>query len=141
MGSVAAPGCRRSGFRLRPQQLNSSACRKRSLDLQKRAVRMVLKTIEQTGQPVGVITRIARQLGVGPELLRTWARQAEVDAGQRPGVTTAEQRRIASWNARCVAASGGAGGVDHRVGGGAHKHRDLGISDHPCRHASPPAGE
>jgi transposase len=57
---------------------------------------MVLETIEQTGQRVGVITRIARQLGIGPESLRTWVRQAEVDGGRRPGVTTAEQQRIAA---------------------------------------------
>jgi transposase len=42
-----------------------------------------------------VITRIARQLGIGSESLRTWVRQAEVDAGRRPGITTAEQQRIA----------------------------------------------
>jgi transposase len=56
---------------------------------------MVLETIEQTGERVGVITRIARQLGIGTESLRGWVRQAEVDGGQRPGITTAEQRRIA----------------------------------------------
>jgi transposase len=56
---------------------------------------MVLETIEQTGERVGVITRIARQLGIGSESLRTWVRQAEVDAGRRPGITTAEQQRIA----------------------------------------------
>ena len=33
MGPVAAPGCRRSRIRLRPQQLKRSACRKRSLEL------------------------------------------------------------------------------------------------------------
>jgi transposase len=65
-------------------------------ELRERAVRMVLETIEQTGQRVGVITRIARQLGIGPESLRTWVRQAEVDGGRRPGVTTAEQQRIAA---------------------------------------------
>jgi transposase len=65
-------------------------------ELRERAVCMVLETIEQTGQRVGVITRIARQLGIGPESLRTWVRQAEVDGGRRPGVTTAEQQRIAA---------------------------------------------
>ena len=64
-------------------------------ELRERAVRMVLETIEQTGQRVGVVTRIARQLGIGPESLRTWVRQAEVDGGRRPGVTTAEQQRVA----------------------------------------------
>jgi transposase len=64
-------------------------------ELRERAVRMVLETMEQTGQRVGVITRIARQLGVGAESLRGWVRQAEVDGGRRPGVPTAERQRIA----------------------------------------------
>src|SRR6266542_1900905 len=64
-------------------------------ELRERAVRMVLETMEQTGQRVGVITRIARQLGIGAESLRGWVRQAEVDGGRRPGVPTAEQQRIA----------------------------------------------
>jgi transposase len=34
------------------------------------------------------------------EALRTWIRQAEIDGGQRPGVSTAEQRRIAELDAR-----------------------------------------
>jgi transposase len=63
-------------------------------ELRERAVRMVLETIEQTGERVGVITRIARQLGVGAESLRGWVRQAEVDGGRRSGVQTAERQRI-----------------------------------------------
>lgn len=56
---------------------------------------MVFEAIQQTGERFGVITRIARQLGIGTESLRSWVRQAEVDAGRRPGVTTVEQQRIA----------------------------------------------
>ena len=64
-------------------------------ELRERAVRMVLETIEQTGQRVGAITRVARQLGIGSESLRSWVRQAEIDDGRRPGVTSQEQQRIA----------------------------------------------
>ena len=63
-------------------------------ELRERAVRLVLETIEQTGERFGAITRIARQLGIGSESLRGWVRQAEIDGGRRPGVTTAEQQRI-----------------------------------------------
>ena len=55
---------------------------------------MVFEVREQTGQRPGAIARVADQLGVNRETLRNWVRQAEVDGGQRPGVTTTEQQRI-----------------------------------------------
>ena len=64
-------------------------------ELRERAVRMVLETIEQRKERYGVVTRVAHQLGIGTESLRGWVRQAEIDGGQRSGVTTADQRRIA----------------------------------------------
>jgi transposase len=64
-------------------------------ELRERAVRMVLETIEQSGERFGVVNRIARQLGIGTESLRSWVRQAEVDGGQRPGTSTADKERIA----------------------------------------------
>ena len=36
-----------------------------------------------------------RQLGIHPEALRTWIRQAEIDGGTRPGTTTDDKQRIA----------------------------------------------
>jgi transposase len=49
---------------------------------------------EQGGQSFGVVTRVAKQLGVGVESLRGWLKQAEIDGGQRPGTSTADAQRI-----------------------------------------------
>ena len=56
---------------------------------------MVREATAESGKSLGVVTRVARQLGIGPESLRNWVKQAEIDGGQRPGVTTEERRRIA----------------------------------------------
>ncbi len=64
-------------------------------ELRERAVRMVLETIKETGQRHGVVTRVGLELGIGSEILRHWVKQAEVDTGRRPGVTTADRQRIA----------------------------------------------
>jgi len=49
----------------------------------------------QGGQSFGVVTRVARQLGVGAESLRGWLKQAEIDSGGRPGTSSADAQRIA----------------------------------------------
>jgi hypothetical protein len=42
-------------------------------ELKERAVRMVQETIEQNnGEQLGVVSRVARQLGIGEESLRAW---------------------------------------------------------------------
>src|SRR5699024_137719 len=42
----------------------------------------------------GIFRRIGDQLGVNPETLRSWVNQDQVDAGDRPGTTTADAQRI-----------------------------------------------
>jgi len=56
---------------------------------------MVREATAEGGESFGVVTRVARQLGIGAESLRNWVKQAEVDGGLRPGVTSEERRRIA----------------------------------------------
>src|SRR5205085_3023372 len=63
-------------------------------EMRERAMRMVREAIADSGERQGSVSRVARQLGIGPEPLRNWIKQAEIDNGKRPGVTTAEQRRI-----------------------------------------------
>ena len=65
-------------------------------ELRERAVRMVKEAIAQAGgQRHGVVTRVAIQLGLGSETLRQWVKRAEIDSGERPGLTTDERQRVA----------------------------------------------
>ena len=60
-----------------------------------RAVRAVRQLRKELGTDHGTIGRVAKQLGIGTESLRSWVKQAEIDDGVKPGVTTAEAARIA----------------------------------------------
>ena len=72
------------------------APRKYSVELQQRATRMALDARREPESSRGAIKRIADQLGVHPEALRNWVRQAEVDGGVRPGTTTEDGQRLAA---------------------------------------------
>jgi transposase len=50
---------------------------------------------QQPGETVpGALLRVGRQLGVNPDTLRGWVRQAEIDQSSRPGVSTADSARV-----------------------------------------------
>jgi transposase len=59
-----------------------------------RAVRLVRQLRKELGTSHGTIQRVADQIGCGVESLRTWVKQADIDAGLEPGVSTAERTRI-----------------------------------------------
>jgi transposase len=58
------------------------------------AVRMVRTLRAELGTDIGTIARVARQLGYGLESVRAWVRQAEIDEGHAPGVSTDEAARL-----------------------------------------------
>jgi transposase len=58
------------------------------------AVRMVRALRAELGTDHGTVQRVARQLGYGIESVRSWVRQADIDEGYAPGVTTAESQRV-----------------------------------------------
>ena len=62
--------------------------------IKERGVRMVHELRREDPADNSVITRVARQLGVGVESLRSWVKQDEIDVGVRPGVTTAESQEV-----------------------------------------------
>ena len=58
------------------------------------AVRLVQQLRKELGTDHGTVKRVAEQLGYGVESVRSWVKQADIDAGAKPGVTTAEAERI-----------------------------------------------
>jgi len=63
-------------------------------EVRERAVRMVFEHQDEHHSQWAAITSIAAKFDVSSETLRKWVRRAEVDGGQRPGLTTEERERL-----------------------------------------------
>lgn len=72
-----------------------AANKKFSDELRERATRMAVELRQEPATRSGAIARVSGQLGMHPETLRNWVRQAEIDGGVRPGTTTSDAERIA----------------------------------------------
>lgn len=74
------------------------APRKYPAELRERSVRLVSEAREQD-QSLSVnqaVKRIGERVGVNPDTLRGWVKQADIDAGRRRGTTTAETAELAA---------------------------------------------
>jgi transposase len=64
-------------------------------ELREPAVRMVAEVRPDYSSDWSAIVAVASRLGIGSaETLRKWVRQAEVDAGQRPDVSSEESAEV-----------------------------------------------
>jgi transposase len=61
-----------------------------------RAVRLVRQLRKELGVSHGTVRRVADQIGCGVESLRTWVKQADIDDGVEPGLTTVEAAELKS---------------------------------------------
>jgi transposase len=72
------------------------APRKYPNELRERAMRLVAEAREQDPElsKNQAVERIGQRVGVNPDTLRGWCKQAAIDAGTRPGTTTSDAARI-----------------------------------------------
>jgi transposase len=66
-------------------------------EVRERAVTLVFEQVKagQHESQWAAICSVAPKVGVSSETLRKWVRQAEVDAGSRPGVSSEESAELA----------------------------------------------
>jgi len=67
---------------------------KYSPEVRERAVGLVRETRQSHDSEWKAITSVAEKIGCTAEVLRRWVRQAQRDAGARPGPTTEDKTRI-----------------------------------------------
>ena len=73
-----------------------SAPRKYPDELRQRAIRLVRDAdTEPGGSRKASCLRVGQQLGISPETLRGWVNRAEIDDGEKPGITTETAVRVA----------------------------------------------
>ena len=76
------------------QSLGKPTTRRYSPEEKAQAVRLVRTLRRELGTEHGTVKRVAQQLGYGVESVRSWVRQADIDDGTAPGMTTTESNRI-----------------------------------------------
>ena len=64
------------------------------LEVRERAVRMVIEQRKEYPSEWQAVSSIAGKFGMTPETLRQWLRRAEIDGGQRQGLTSEERERM-----------------------------------------------
>ncbi len=77
------------------------ALRKYPPELRERAMRLV-QEVRKEDPALSVnqaVIRIGQRVGVNPDTLRGWVKQAQVDSGERPGTTTTDAARIKALEA------------------------------------------
>ena len=74
--------------------VGKSTTRRYSREEKQAAVRMVRSLRAETGSTAGTVRRVAEQLGYGVESVRAWVKQAEIDDGLAPGVSSEERSRL-----------------------------------------------
>ena len=79
------------------------APRKYPQELRDRSIRLVHEAgqVEPELSLNAAVVRVASRVGVVPDTLRGWYEQAAIDAGERPGTTTADAQKIKGWRPRC----------------------------------------
>tara|TARA_B100000965_G_scaffold336862_1_gene303380 strand:+ start:51 stop:374 length:324 start_codon:yes stop_codon:yes gene_type:complete len=65
-----------------------------SPEVRERAVRLVREHRGEYPSLWSAVESIAPKIGCVPQTLLEWVKRAEVDAGERPGTTTAEAQRL-----------------------------------------------
>jgi transposase-like protein len=65
-----------------------------SPEVRERAVRLVLDHENEYNSRWAATVSIATKIGCTPETLRTWIMRAEIDSGQRAGLTSSDRTRI-----------------------------------------------
>ena len=68
--------------------------RRYSQEEKDQAVRLVFQLRKELGTSQGTVIRVADQLGYGAESVRRWVSQAEIDAGDAAGMSTADRAKL-----------------------------------------------
>jgi transposase len=68
--------------------------RRYSREEKAQAVRLVRQLRKELGTEHGTIQRVASQLGIGVESVRSWVKQADIDEGVKPGLSSDDAARI-----------------------------------------------
>ena len=62
-------------------------------EFRRRAVEAALE-VDESGQRVHHVSQLARDLKISESCLRNWIAQAEIDTGDRPGLSTKERSEL-----------------------------------------------